>query len=102
MRQIFLIVLNELTKDVYNYNKPALITLRNMACLIQQNLLICLDYILHNTIQSNNEDANKTRIDLQNLVLTNLHIRFKKKGDQCSYLKQNNESIIGLIKALTR
>jgi len=47
------------------------------------------------------EDATKSSIKLQKLLLTNLTLRIKK-GEQGGFLKHNNESIIATIKTLTR
>ena len=101
LRQLYLIVLTELVKDIYAHNKPAINSLKNLTFLIHQNLLICCDYIVNNLDTLNFENANKSSIKLQKLLLSHLNLRIKK-GEHGTFLKHNNDSIIANLKTLTR
>ena len=96
LRQIYLMLLMELTGDQYLNNASVINCMKNMTFFIHRNLLIISDYIL----QSDSlkvEGESKTK--LQKILLTSLKI---KKGEHCSHLKHNNDSLISSIKSLTR
>lgn len=101
LRQLHLILMLEFSKDIYASNKAAMNNLKNLTFFVQQNLLLCCDYIINNISVITLEGALKSSISLQKLLLKNSNIRIKK-GDQPNLLRQNNEGIISTIKALTR
>lgn len=95
-RQLYLILLVELSKEKYTNYIPVKTGVKNLTYLVHQNLLLFVDYIHNNDIHKLENDAK-----VKKMLFTSLNVRLKV-GEHVSVLKQNNEGIVSNLKTLSR